>query len=400
MSLSANPSPTPNDVAAVAARPEPAYSINLILMTLRNSDMARDIVEAGLGASLRHPGTRLTIAYGGSDPIHAAWLAERAASAVAQGAEVRLIRHIDIRTRLRLAFDLDKDWTLFLADDDPFSLNYLSSLARQSLDAGPGIATIAPTAYLGIAGEHTLSRRVHPLHGATAADRMDLYMAEPALQGVLYYALHRSCLVATWLDHLGARGFAPSYFDILLTGWCASHGDRLVVSEPAVQLRDESNWVGTAACVGSDARFYPLPAMTLFHELYWSADMTRLMRRHAEFDTLLPMLHKWIDTMLSRLLALFEQRRQLLGLAHDQDHLLMVRAVVTLVRWLRDVGDGPDFRAGLTQLEALADEIERAFLETLETQSTRSSDTTIDPPRRPDDVSRHGDSLATAGVAA
>ena len=129
-----------------------------------------------------------------------------------------------------------------------------------------------------------------PPQGDSAADRLGRFLANNTQQGIFYYALQRSALVGTWLDYIATRPYTPSYLDQLLAAWCASHGNRLVVNEASMQLRDESGWVGFAACVYSDARFYPLPAMTLFHELFWSADLCRLLRHHPQFESLLPLL--------------------------------------------------------------------------------------------------------------
>jgi hypothetical protein len=342
-----------------------AFSINVVMMTLHATELACDIVEAGLRAARRCPGLRFTVAYGGHDVAHAAWLEARLDQATQASAEVRLIREVGILARLCLAFDIRKTWLMFLADDDPFSLNYLTSLARRSLDAGPEVATIAPTFYLGMAGEQTLLRRVEPICAATAAERLGRFLANNAQQGIFYYALQRSSLVGTWLAYIQTRPYTPSYLDHLLATWCASRGDRLVVNEAAVQLRDESGWVGFASCVRSDAKFYPLPAMTLFHELFWSADLSRLLRNHPNFRSLLPLLRQWIDAKLSATVVQFDQRREVLQLPCEEEHRLMLRAVATTLRWVKGISPGPAFGDGLASIEALADEVEAAFLERL-----------------------------------
>jgi hypothetical protein len=364
-------------------------SINVIMMTLRSGAMARDVVEVGIRASQRHAGLCFTIAYGGSDTQHDAWLDNACATGRAQGADLRLIRAVDMRARLRQAFDAGKEWVLFMADDDPVSLNYLSSLASKSLGVGPEIATIASTVYLGVAGEHTMARRVMPLHGDTAAQRIVAFMAQPALSGVLYYPLQRSSLVGQWLASIEQRAYGPSYCDILLTTWCASHGGRAVVDDPVVQLRDESNWMGLPAHIVSDSRFYPLPEMTLFHELYGVSDTSRMWRAHPEFESLLPLLREWVDNMLSRLPMLFEQRCEVLGLTRQEEYLHMMGAVIKTLKWLQQVGHGLDFLAGLSYVEALADEVELAFLERLTLAQDRAAAAAaageIAPPQRVDD---------------
>jgi hypothetical protein len=359
-SMTPLPPAAPTGAAAAAT-----FSINVVMMTLHATELARDIVEAGLRAARRCPGLRFTVAYGGQDGAHGAWLQAQVDQATHDGAEACLIREVAIITRLRLAFDATRTWLLFVADDDPFSLNYLTSLARRSLEAGPEVATIAPTYYLGMAGEHSLLRRVEPLQGDSAADRLGRFLANNTQQGIFYYALQRSALVGTWLDYIATRPYTPSYLDQLLAAWCASHGNRLVVNEASMQLRDESGWVGFAACVYSDARFYPLPAMTLFHELFWSADLCRLLRHHPQFESLLPLLRKWLDARLSITVTNFEKRREVLQLPGEDEHMLMLHAVVNTLRWIKGISRGPSFADGLASVEALASEVEAAFLERL-----------------------------------
>ncbi|MEY4748207.1 MAG: hypothetical protein RIQ60_421 [Pseudomonadota bacterium] len=357
-------------LASPSATAHTPYSINVILMTLHATELARDIVEAGLRAAARCPGLCFTVAYGGQDADHGAWLQSSIDQAVEGGAEARLIRDVGILTRLRSAFDASKTWLLFVADDDPFSLNYLTGLARRSLEAGPEVATIAPTYYLGVAGNQTLLRRVEPMQGANAVERLTHFLANGSQQGIFYYALQRSVLVDTWLAYIETRPYTPSYLDQLLATWCTCHGNRMVVDEASVQLRDESGWVGFAACVRSDAKFYPLPAMTLFHELFWSADISRLLRHHPDFDALLPLLRKWMDARLTALVTHFDQRREVLQLPPDDEHKLMLHAVATTLRWVKGISAGPSFGAGLASLEGLAREVESAFLERLPAATT------------------------------
>jgi len=140
-------------------------------------------------------------------------------------------------------------------------------------------------------------------------------------------------------------------------------GELAVTDEPSMQVRDESNWESLDACTRSDARFYPEPAMVVFHELLWTADMIRLFRPHPEFVVLQEGLKQWMRTMLTHQVRTFERRCEVLGIVVDGEVADMVRAVVTVVEWLHGVAPGKAFAAGLSSVEALAAEIQRTLLQ-------------------------------------
>ena len=340
----------------------PAASINLVLLTVRDNLLAREIIGAAMRATVSYPGVRLSLAYGGVDAAHREWLAAQCAATQAQGGEVRLMQHPDIQRRLQWAMASPQDWVLFLSDDDAFSVNYIGSLVRRAATVGPEVAIVAPMLYVGVTAGHTKTRRVEPVSGQVA-DRLEKFAARADLTGLLYYALHRRETVRDSFEQLAKMPHTPSYFDQLLTTRSILQGELAVTDESSMLVYDESNWVGVDACARSDARFYPQPAMVLFHELLWTADMIRLFRPHPEFGVLQEGLMQWMRTVLTRQFHTFERRCDVLGIVVDAEVAEMLQAVVTVVKWLHDVKPGEAFAAGLSSVEALAAEIQRTLLQ-------------------------------------
>jgi hypothetical protein len=334
-------------------------SVNLVLMTIRFDDKARSIIQAGALASQQNPGVRLTVADGSMDPQKAQWIEALAQST---GADIALVQCEDIRERLQVAVQDGFEWTLFMADDDPFTTNYLQAFIDKASTVGQEVSAIAPSIYLGLFGHSTVTRTIEPLVEITSAERLAHLYNQNLVQCVLYYSLMRTGVIQQWLAHLQAKAVTPSYTDHLLTSLAAASGAVVLVDDTTVLVRDESNWATTGQCVLSDARFYPQKGMVLFHETFWVTDLVRLLAQRSDFVHLLPALKTRAMSLLAKQFQSLELRSSMVSMPAGHGWREMQMAALRLTEVL-DKAQTPDaICACLADLADLADDIEQSFL--------------------------------------
>ena len=331
------------------AHPAPASGINIVMLTVRTGQTMRDILETLERSVARHPQVRLTVADGSLDPEKTAWLTQLAARS---NADISLIFQQGIVERLQAALALDKGWTLFVSDDDAFTLDYLDAYLQELPSLSPDVAALAPSLYVGTVGGQVLTRQVKPCQQATPEARLAAWQAQDAVQGVLYYSLIRTPIVCEWFEYLAGKTHSPSYSDQLLTALVAARGKISVVPSGSVLVRDESNWATAEAAVASDLRFYPEPDFVLLHEAFWVADLVRMLGLSA-YPELAVALKPRALTLLGNLFQMLGARMRqapgkealdwaallasvkslTLSLAHQQEAGRIVGAFQDIERW-------------------------------------------------------------------
>jgi hypothetical protein len=346
-------------VLGEASRQPVGPTINLVLMTIRFDAKVRSIIQAAALASQEHPGVRLTVADGSMDASKAAWvqqLAERT------GADIALIQCEDIRERLNLAVQDAFEWTLFMADDDPFTVNYLEAYIDKAATVGHEVAAIAPSVYLGLFGHSTLPRTIEPMQELSSCERLGHLYRQDLVQCVLYYSLTRTGVVRQWLGHVSAKAVTPSYTDHLLTSLVAASGAVVTVDDSTVLVRDESNWATKGQCVLSDMRFYPHGAMVLFHETFWSADLIRLLAQRTDFAQLLPALKPRVVSLLAKQFNTLELRASMVKVSSQLQWRELQMAGLQIMQALDQAETPEAICEHMADLADLSDRVEAAFL--------------------------------------
>lgn len=336
-------------------------SVNVVLMTIRSSNVATEIISSVVHVLSMFTGLRLTIAYGGDDLSHREWLLDQQRKIASAGGDLVLIFLVDPVDRFDKSISPDKSWTIFISDDDPPSTNFLRALVNRTTTAPAETTLVAPTFYLGVGGESVFCRKTREISDASAPDRLMTLFSVADQIGSLYYSAHLTSVLLEWKSFIRSRSMLPSYVDQLLVCWSAARGPFVVTDEPTVMLRDDSNWVGLEACTNTDARIYPVRRLALFHELFWTADMISLMFRHEQRVELLATLHQWMLESLSRLVSIFDQRAAILNETTDAKALELLHGVVDIVRWLHAVTTTAEFIGGIHRIVELATEAERAL---------------------------------------
>ncbi len=312
--------------------------VHLVLLTINWNESVRQVAKAAIDACARHSAVRFTVGDGKGSSALAEWLVT---TGRASNVDVRYIVAESLRDRMTAALNETTGWTLFLADDDPFTINYIDSLIHTARSAPATVATVAPTHYAALSGTTVTQLRVSPsLSDSSAARRLARSYENFTTTGVLFYAMIRTGVVREWFDCLSRNLFVPSYSDQLLTSMAAATGDIALTAEPTMLLRDESNWARTEDVIMSDARFYPVREMAFFHELFWFTDLVGMFAHRPDFSELLPPLCIRGAQLLPGLFQNFDARARLLGVALSDAHVTLLRDLgPTILRMMSTTDD-------------------------------------------------------------
>ncbi|WP_373061800.1 hypothetical protein [Gemmatimonas sp.] len=333
--------------------------VQLVLPTINWHDGVARVVRAAADACTRHQDVRLVVADGrGLEPLRD--FVERLRRE--GGGDLRYLQATSLIDRFDRAVDPACDWTLFLTDDDAFTINYLDLLIEGTRDAANDVAIVAPTHCLVASGAELQKTRAAPtLRHSTAASRLHaLYSARDANVS-LYFAAHRTPAVRQWVDTLLRKGYTPSYYDQLLIAIGVAEGAVVPTTRVTVLVRDEHNWNHQDRVIETDARYYPHRGMVFCHELFWVGDVVRALGAHREGEALDPALVLLARELLPNVFALQERRCALLRLLPTAALQREFEMLAPFVLALLDEPASISHRRALSELTATAERLEQHF---------------------------------------
>jgi|GEM_PF-3393043 len=334
--------------------------VQLVLLTINWNDSVRQVAKAAIDACARHPDVRFTVGDGKGTAALGEWLAS---TGRASNVEVRYIVTESLRERMVAALNAKSGWTLFLADDDPFTINYLDALIAGARSAPETVATVAPTHYVALSGVTVTRVRVSPsLVDTSAARRLARSYESFTTTGVLFYAMIRTAVVREWFAALARKPFVPSYSDQLLTSLAAATGDIALTSQPTMLLRDESNWERNEDVIMSDARFYPVREMAYFHELFWFTDLVGMFAHRPDFAELLPPLCIRGAQLLPGLFQNYDARVRLLGVTLSETQVTLLRDLGPSILTVMSAAHDDERQRAVRTLCDIAHELGTAFM--------------------------------------
>ena len=342
-----------------ASLPAGTARVQIVLPTINWHDGVARVVQAAADACARHPDVRLVVADGrGLEPLRdfVGILRQQ------RGGDLRYLYTASLLDRFDRAVDATCDWTLFLTDDDSFTINYLDLLVEGTRDAAVDVATVAPSHCLVVSGAVLHKSRAAPtLRHPTAALRLHaLYSARDANVS-LYFAAHRTVAVRQWIDTLLKKGYTPSYYDQLLIAMAVAQGAVVPTKQVAILIRDEHNWNHQDRVIETDARYYPHRGMAFCHELFWVGDVARAFGAHSEGDALDPALVLLARELLPNLFSLVERRCALLRLVPTSALQREFETLAPTVLALLDAPASENHRNSLSELTATAARLEQQF---------------------------------------
>lgn len=257
----------------LAARSTARGRINILMMTVRTGSLMRRITELLAADCRRLPGVRLTVADGSEDADKARWLRDLAAL----GGDVRVICQREIGPRFSAGLTDEHEWTLLVADDDSFSLDYVDVYLEHLAQVSSDVSMVAPSAYVQRLGEIVQCNMVEKVRAVDPATRLASWVSQRHVQGLAYYSAVRTSVLLEWHRYCQSRPYMPSYVDQLLTALAALRGGIDRVRGCSALTRDDTDWAVAESSIRLDMRTYPQADMVLLHELWWIADYVRLL---------------------------------------------------------------------------------------------------------------------------
>lgn len=344
-----------------ASLPARTTRVQLVLPTINWHDGVARVVRAAADACARHHDVRLVVADGrGLEPLRDFVETLRQE----RKGDLIYLQATSLIDRFDRAVDPACDWTLFLTDDDAFTINYLDLLVEGTRDADGDVAIVAPTHCLVANGAELQKTRAAPtLRQPTAAARLHaLYSARDANVSV-YFAVHRTTAVRQWVDTLRRKGYMPSYYDQLLIAMSVAQGAVIPTTRVAVLVRDEHNWNHQDRVIETDAKYYPHRGMVFCHELFWVGDVVRTLSAHQEGAALDPALVLLARELLPNLFALQERRCALLHLVPTTAFQRELELLAPFVLALLEDSALISHRQALSELTIIAERLDRQFRE-------------------------------------
>ncbi len=309
------------DARSVPADHRAPTSLQILLLTYQASALADDIFTSAAMLAMRDHGVQVLVAWGGVEGARAQQWRDDCQAYRDCGADVQLIEHPSPLERVRLSLAHPKDWVLPLADDDPIAVNYLRAVADATRGAAEDVSGVMAAQHLQNLGSRSQIQRLPGWPQTTAVERVLDMLARPGGHGTLFWSAYRQPVLREWLDFASALPYQASYLDQFLPHLAACRGRLTVAPEDTVLLRDECHWSTEAAATRTDARYYPHPDMTLFHELFWTADLWDLLRSRSPAALVAAALHPWGRQLVGRMMERLQARSNLLGLKITQAHI-------------------------------------------------------------------------------
>ena len=136
-------------------------SINVICISYRKTKIAKSIIRSCINFSSKLDGVAFTFAYGGDDEEYFNEIAKEYENN--KNNEFFKIHEPSIEKRLDFSLSIEREWAIFISDDDPFSINYLESLAEASLSADRDVSIISASCYPGITSQRIFNRGIQPI---------------------------------------------------------------------------------------------------------------------------------------------------------------------------------------------------------------------------------------------
>lgn len=283
-------------------------SVNIVFLSYRSTLLARQIFSSCCDVSCRFPGVEFSFGYGGENSEDLDYYQATIHNSTSRGARIRFLHTSDLLQRLDYCLQSSKRWTIFVADDDELSEDYLLSFILTSLEVGEDVSLITPSKYRWMLSNGQNDDYVpQPIIHKTAELRYHALINCP-LSGSAYYAMHRTVNVSKWLAFMRSKEFFPSYCDHMLVTLDIMAGKSVATLSDSYLVKDISEWKTVKTRTAADGKFYPRPSYVLFHELFWCADMVKMISEINDSNELLVHVGKWVGGQLWHLNANYAQK--------------------------------------------------------------------------------------------
>ncbi len=270
--------------------------INILLPTIRFSAVAKDVMTQILRAGEENGDVHVSIADGQEDEDKKRWILASADSLSKEG-RFTYIGLVDPTERLCRAAQIETEWVLLVADDDLFSINYLRCALDAARTAAPAVTAFVPSIYLSYSSKGHLPYRLQPVNEPDQLGRLTSLFTQ-GHNGLLTFGVMRRRWFQEWMDFVRTKSLWPTYSDQLLVSYLAMKGRLLPLTEECVILKDDSDWHDPRRAILKDSGSYPERVLTLFHEVFWAADLFTFLQAHGLEEEAIPAVMGRVNTLL------------------------------------------------------------------------------------------------------
>ncbi|CUQ67235.1 glycosyltransferase [Candidatus Nitrospira inopinata] len=286
--------------------------INILLPTIRFSAMAKDIMVQLFRAGEENRDVHVTIADGQENEEKKRWILA-SADLLSKDGRFAYIGLQNPTERLYRAAQIESEWVLLVADDDLFSINYLRCALDAVRTAAPAVTAFVPRLYLSYSPKTHLLYRLKPINGPDQRERLTSLFTQ-GHNGLLTFGVMRRRLFWEWMDFVRTKPIWPSYSDQLFVSYLAMKGWLLPMAEECAILKDDGDWHDPPQAIRKDARSYQEEFLTLFHEVFWTADLFAFLRERGLEDEAVPAVMGRVRTLLGNGAASFPLRLSVLDI--------------------------------------------------------------------------------------
>ena len=289
--------------------------VNIILPTIRFLPVSQDIILHLLRFGEANDDVHVTIADGQENEEKRAWICGIAKQLEKTG-RFTYIGLKDSTERVYRAAQVETEWALVTSDDDPYSVNYLRCGCEAVRRSTPAVTAMVSPTYLCYSATQFYHHRFQPVKEPDQCGRLHS-LFQQGQNGLFMFGVMRRPLFLDWMEFLRARPIMPSYSDQLLVSYLAMKGQILPISEECAYLKDESDWHDPQRAIMKDARSYPAPFLTLFHEVFWSADLFAFLRSSGLEDNAVSPVMARVWTLLQNGVGSYAERLRVLNIEQD-----------------------------------------------------------------------------------
>ena len=337
------------------------HDVNVYLHTARFLDVTKDIILSVLAYLKEDDRVIFTIGDGQCDDEKLAWIRDRASGF---GDRFKYIVERDLWERVRQSLNVEATWMLWLADDDPITVNYLRSLVDKACASGDEVSAVFPAFYLSYSKDRVYALRFDDMDQASQGERLSKFFFTVSHNGLLSYSAVRREHYRSFFDYIRQRPIQPSYCDHLIASLLVMTG-RVIAARGnvSVLVRDDSVWYETGAETDKDASLYPRREMVLFHDLFWMADLLNLLRGNGLAEDAHLAVYKKIKMHLNVLVERFELRLGRVGVAEPQMAVRSLEMMRPLLErcWPAELDGGPGYLKFFDEVVDVSEQILRFF---------------------------------------
>jgi hypothetical protein len=285
--------------------------------------------------------TKVTIlvGYGGDNLDYFNNLCLRASYYNGLGADISLLSNPSSFERFKWAFSHNKDWILFVSDDDPYTTNHIENyrnFIENPNDDLSNVTSVIPNMYFVYNDKGLICHETHGYDDTCVETRLKKLLSAP-YNGLRFWSAFRLDSIRDRISEAVKYQYMPSYFDQLLVYSACIEGISVRHRRVGGIFYNDSNWSTPEIANRSDLRSYSKPVMILFHEVLWLSDYIRVTKHLNISNNFFIFFKSYSQSRIGHSLRSFEARASLLLASQKCTQNILKRSFESLITIKSDI---------------------------------------------------------------